>query len=225
MRVLAITRNELLAAMRAVASAEFAHIPKTDDEIDLSFSPSFLKRMERLFRNQKKAYWKYVNTVGKRVALIAASVLILFATACSIKPIREPMFRFFTEIYETFTAYFFEGDAEEKVIEHEYCLDPVPEGFAEVSRVSMKTIITTNYENADGISIKITQATSDGTNLNLDTERDNAVTETINGIEVIFHRFESQTQAMFMKDGYFFQILCIGSDDLALVYEVVENLR
>lgn len=221
---MAITKNELIEALRAVASAEFEHIPKTDAEIDYHFSALFMKRMERLFRNQKKPYWKFINTVGKRVAVVAAAVLILFATACSIKPIREPMVRFFTEVCETFTAYFFESDTEEKAIEREYRLDPVPEGFTEVSRVVTKTITSIKYKNENGVTIKITQARADETTLHLDNEQNEATKEIVNGTEVILYCHQDKNQAMFLKDGYLFQIHCVGSSDLTLLYEIIENI-
>jgi len=222
---LAMTKNELIEALRAVASSEFEQIPKADAEIDYSFSTAFMRRMERLFRNQKKAYWRFVNTVGKRVALVAATVLILFATACSIKPIREPIVRFFTEVYETFTSYFFESDAEETAIERKYRLDPAPEGFVEISRVEGNTLISTNYQSDDGVSIRITQGLSDGSNLKLDTEQSGAVTETVNGIEVILYQHPNVIQAVFIKDGYYFHISCLGNNEPSLIYEILEGLK
>lgn len=222
---MAITKNELIEALRAVASAEFEHIPKTDAEIDYHFSALFMKRMERLFRNQKKPYWKFINTVGKRVAVVAAAVLILFATACSIKPIREPMVRFFTEVCETFTAYFFESDTEEKAIEREYRLDPVPEGFTEVSRVEMDPIIVTKYESTNGDLIEIRQTLADKGELDLDTEKNGAQRREIQGIDTLIYDFGTKKQLMLMKGSYFFQIILSGEMDEALLCEIVINLK
>ncbi len=222
---MAITRNEFFEAIRKVVSSEFEHIPKNEDEIEYHFSASFMKRMLRLFRNQKKSYWKYVNTVGKRVAVIFAAAAILFATACSIKPIREPIMRFITEVYETFTAYFFEGDAEEKVIEKVYELDPVPEGFVEVSRTADESVVSTTYENASGDTILVYQAMFDGLNLNLDTENDYAQKEIVDGTEVMIYDLDEAKQAMFIKDCYYFQITCTGNMDIAFLKDIIKNLK
>ncbi len=48
-----------------------------DEELqEIFFSPQFEKRMERLLRKQKQFYYPMFNTVLKRVACIAAAVLV-----------------------------------------------------------------------------------------------------------------------------------------------------
>ncbi len=49
---------------------------KDEDLQEIFFSPQFEKRMERLLRKQKRFYYPLFNTVLKRVACIAAAVLV-----------------------------------------------------------------------------------------------------------------------------------------------------
>ena len=221
---MAITRNEFLEALRRVVSAEFEQIPKKEEEIDYTFSPRFMKRMLRLFRNRKKLCWRFVNTGAKRVAVIFIAAALVFATACSFKPIREPIMRFITEIYETFTAYFFEGDTVD-VIEKEYTLEEPPEGFAEVDKVVSETLITTTYENGKGDVITITQMPTDESRIALDREMESAVTETVDGIEVILYDLGKRKQVMWIKDYYYFQISCKGEVDLEILKDLVTKLK
>ena len=222
---MAMTRNELLEAIRKAVSLEFEHIPKNDSEIEYTFSLPFMKRMAKLFRNQEKAYWKYVNTAGKRVAVAILAATLLFATACSFKPIREPVIRFFTEVYETFTAYFLEGESEKRAIEKEYVLEPAPEGFTEVSKISDRAAVITEYENQNGARIRITQSLADGVKLNLDTERDGVRREVIEGIEVVIIEFENRKQIVYTIDQYCIQVSLTGEFDEEAIRQIIRNLK
>lgn len=221
---MAIKRNEFLEALRRVVSAEFEQIPKKEEEIDYTFSPRFMKRMLRLFRNRKKLCWRFVNTGAKRVAVIFIAAALVFATACSFKPIREPIMRFITEIYETFTAYFFEGDTVD-VIEREYTLEEPPEGFTQTERIVGEKIITTVYANSSGDTITITQSPTQETQLLLDCEMEYAVKENVDGVEVIVYDLGKRKQMMWIKDQYYFDVVATGSVDFEVLKKIVVDLK
>ncbi|HOB36923.1 MAG TPA: hypothetical protein PKX71_04540 [Candidatus Avimonas sp.] len=75
-------------------------------EIALGWIPSvgFENKMRKLIQNQKRSYWKYINTATKRVAVIMLAIVITFASAMSVKAIREPVVNTIVEIYEKFTV-------------------------------------------------------------------------------------------------------------------------
>ena len=140
-----MSREEFKAAFREVISSEFAQIPTDEDSIDFTFSEKFIKRMDKLIRAQKKSYYKFINTAGKRVAVIFAAIITLFTASLSVKAIREPVVRFIKQIYETFTHYTFEGDTVD-VITKEFNLNIVPDGFIETDRIANEISITKIYE-------------------------------------------------------------------------------
>jgi len=222
---MAITRNEFLEALRAVVSSEFRHIPTDESQIDHVFSARFLKRMARLFRKQKRVYWKYVNTAAKRAAVIFVAVAMLFATACSFKPIREPIMKFFTEVYETFTAYFFEGKTEKKVIEKEYALDPIPEGFMMTNSVFYNTVIMKEYSNNAGDKILFTQIIADELSMNLDTEKSSAKTLQLREVDVLIYDYGTKKQAVWLENQYYFDITYIGEISTERFEEIVLTVK
>ena len=112
---MSMSREEFKAAFREVISSEFAQIPTDEDSIDFTFSEKFIKRMDKLIRAQKKSYYKFINTAGKRVAVIFAAIITLFTASLSVKAIREPVVRFIKQVYETFIHYTFEGDIQPKI--------------------------------------------------------------------------------------------------------------
>jgi len=219
-----ITKNEFLEALREVASSEFRQIPSNEDEIDYAFSPRFMKRMQKLFRNQKKAYWNLINTVGKRVAVIFVAAVILFATACSFKPVRESIARFFTQVYETFSSCFVEGDTV-GAIERVYSLESPPEGFVQTDRFEGEAVITTTYQNERGDTIAITQMKTTENNAKLDREHIQMKSETIGACEVFISQGRGKSRIMWLQDQHYMQITSTGDVDIEVLKKIVAALQ
>lgn len=79
---------------------EFADIPNNEDDIDVTFSPEFIAKSEKLIQNTQKRTWRYVNTTMKRVALVAIIAALLATTAMAIPAVREEIIRFSSMIKE-----------------------------------------------------------------------------------------------------------------------------
>lgn len=107
-------------------------------------SPAYIKRMERLMKWQKRSCWKYVNTVGKRIAMIAVVIALTFGLSMSVSAVREPVVKFFVHIYERFVEFFYDDDVVTKApstIETVYTLGYVPEGY-ELESCNIADIVT-----------------------------------------------------------------------------------
>lgn len=67
---------------------------------DYEFSPRFQKRMDKLIRCRRKPYYRFINTAGKRVAVIALAFLtISFTTVMSVEALRTPFLDFIMSIF------------------------------------------------------------------------------------------------------------------------------
>lgn len=81
----------------------FRSVLKTSAEQDLSFykeasghsfSPRFEKKMNRLIRQQKKPFWRYTNTFGKRLALTVLLLVLCLGGLFTVSAdARELVFR------------------------------------------------------------------------------------------------------------------------------------
>lgn len=61
---------------------------------EYSFSPRFEKKMNRLIRQQKKPFWRYTNTFGKRLALTALLLVLCLGGLFTVSAdARELVFR------------------------------------------------------------------------------------------------------------------------------------
>ena len=71
-----------------------------DASDDHEFSPKFQKRMDKLIRRRRKPYYRFINTAGKRVAVIILAFLtISFTTVMSVEALRTPFLDFIMSIF------------------------------------------------------------------------------------------------------------------------------
>ena len=123
-------------------------------------SPAYIKRMERLMKWQKRSCWKYVNTVGKRIAMIAVVIALAFGLSMSVSAVREPVVKFFVHIYERFVEFFYDDDVVTKApstIETIYTLGYVPEGYELESCEIGKTMVVFIWTNGAGEQVVFSQ--------------------------------------------------------------------
>ena len=218
-----MSREEFKAAFREVVSSEFAQIPTDEDSIDFTFSEKFIKRMDKLIRAQKKSYYKFINTAGKRVAVIFAAIITLFTASLSVKAIREPVVRFIKQVYETFIHYTFEGDIQPK-IKKEFFIKTLPDGFIQHDKIESDLAITTIYVN-DNNTIKFTQQSTNNANHFFDNESGTLTKVTISGINVDIYESENIKHAVWTDEGYFFKLTCIGEINIDSVTMMIESIQ
>lgn len=221
---MSMSKTEFKNAFREVVSSEFAHIPTDENSIDFTFSEHFNKRMEKLIRSQKKVYYNFINTVYKRVAIICIVLLTMLTTACSVKAIREPIVNFFTEVYESFTRYFFEGDTVD-VLTKEYSIRELPDGFIQTSKTHNDVFIITEYQNMRGDIIELTQSITKHTEHTIDNEKAKVYTEILGNLEVKIYDAYDTKQARWIIDGYSFNLICYGDISIETIKQLIENIE
>ena len=222
---MAMSKADLKNAFREVAALEFAHIPQDENSIDYTFSESFNRKMERLIKSQQRSYWQLVNTASKRAAVIIFAVLTMFTTATfSVKAIREPVVKFITEVYETFTHYFFAGDTTD-VITKEYVITRLPDGFVQTDKIIDSLLITTTYQNSAGDIIKFTQQATKNAGHTFDNENGKVTTITVSDRKVDIHRTDGITHALWSMDGCYFKLSVFGNVDIEEIKLMLESME
>ena len=125
------------------------------------FSKKHNKKMAKLIKDQKKPYFKLICTTGRRVACIIVAVIVVTASALSVKAVREVVFDFITQVFSDHNVITTESgtatDYPEK-IEDEYYISELPEGFEETDKTQTETSIDVKY-NKDSAYIIFTQHT------------------------------------------------------------------
>ena len=94
-----MTKDEYRSCIAEALLPEYQHILDEADD-SYNFSPRFEKRMKRLIRQRRKPYYRFINTAGKRVAVIALAFLtISFTTVMSVEALRTPFLDFIMSIF------------------------------------------------------------------------------------------------------------------------------
>ena len=166
-------RNRLKEAMKLSDQTYLDKYLPIENEV--KYSEKYLKYIDRLTKQTKLPFYKYFNTIGKRVAGIAAAMLIAFSCAMTVKAIREPVVEFFANIYEKFVEVFFGEDDIAKApdtIETVYTLGFIPEGY-EMDRFFIDRDMTKmTWKNENGDRLVLSQGILDGSFI-MDTEESN----------------------------------------------------
>lgn len=103
-----ISNEELKRALKIVYDERFVYQPDREKEIIWNFSEEyhFEKKMEKLIKARKHSYWKYVNTLGKRAAVVILFIIFAFSSAMTVPAFREPVVEFIVKAYEKFSEYY-----------------------------------------------------------------------------------------------------------------------
>ena len=186
--------QKLKDAFKEINSEELnnLNIPKEDFE----FSERYKKNMAKLLAKQRKPYFRYFNTAGKRAVACILIVAMLFASSMTIEAVREPVVEFFVSVYEKFAEIFFGDDEIENspdAIEEIYTLGYVPEGYEFVSReitIQQVKTIWTDGENEIMFEQYIKKISSfldnEETNLEITDEDVSFAYVYKNGIKIIY---------------------------------------
>lgn len=211
---------EVKAAFRQVASEEFKDVPQ-EDRIEWHLSKQFEKRMSKLIRNEKSFTWKYVNTAKKRLVVVAVIIIALFATACSVRPIRTTVVNFFRKVYETYVHVTFIGDTID-IIEHKYTFSKVPEGFTKTFDYSDNTRHFIEWRNH---IIQLSQSITSGTDTYKDNERFKHQKLNVDGIIIDVYTYDDVTLAEWIEYQYFFSAYITGQCTMPMLQEIIRSLE
>lgn len=156
-------RKVLEEALRGCCSTYCDQYPRYEGEIDLG--NDYENYMDNLIKRSKKPFQRYFNTAGRRIAGLAAAMLIAFGCSMTVKAVREPVVEFFANIYEKFVEIIFGEDDIAKApdtIETVYTLGFIPNGY-EMDRFFIDRDMTNmTWINKNGDSLVLSQGILDG---------------------------------------------------------------
>lgn len=133
----------LIKGLTKLKEIEFSFVPNKD-EIEYTFSDKYIKSKKQLLKRMSHSYWKYTNTVAKKVAVIIITLILTFSSLMSVDAIREKLLDFVFNIYSTFTVIKSNTAIEKSHIDTYYTLSNIPEEF-NVSLTNHNSIISTMF--------------------------------------------------------------------------------
>ena len=219
--------KKLQDAFKEINSEELdnLNIPKEDFE----FSEKYKKNMEKLLAKQRKPYWQYVNTAGKRAVACILVFIMIFASSMSISAFREPVVEFFVNVYERFVEIFCKEDgtaASPGEIETIYTLGYLPEGYEFESRKVDNNSVKTVFVNECN-KIKLSQYVL-STDTLLDNENADFEIQMSDGYKIaVIEKFENRF-LYWISNEYAFKLSVpseLPEDEYIKIIELIENIE
>jgi len=194
-------------------------------------SPAFERRMQRLIRAERRPYYRFTNTNGKKAVLALAATFILLVTLVfSVSAIREPVVRFFVEAYEKFSRVFFHQQEEQfpGMLEDYFVPTWLPKGYKEDPNQTVNAIIHCEwtYVSESQGDIKFKQHTITSNVSRIDSEDIQVKPIEVNGKEGLCYSNKG-TQHIIWSDGQygFFIAGPISEADLLRIAESIQAVE
>lgn len=217
-----MTKTEFQTTLRGMINQEFSYIP-AEEMIDHSFSRFFEKRMDKLLRRERAPYRKWLNTTAKRVAAV---ILVLFAVTAglaSVDAIREPVIRFFTEVFEDHIDIVPQGESAGKIT-HEYRITELPEGYTQTDIKRNDYYVSTTYANKNGDTLSFDQC-AEAAGWSLDNEHGNISHAIVNGTEVLVYIGDRVVFTVWYLNGYEFVLTHRGDLNKADILHIISSIQ
>ena len=197
-----------------------------DSTTEIHYSEKYERYMARLLRAQKRPWWQYTNTVGKKVAVIALVILLTFGASMSVSAVRKPVVEFIVNVYERFVEIFFgEEDIAGAPCEMDtiYTLGKVPEGYELVERKLQKTSVGFVWKDDKGNSIKFSQSIFD-VKTTYDYENSDYKVISLLGVKVAFVDKQEIKALYWNSDEYAFSMRVSSEFSLEECVLLIESL-
>ncbi len=220
---------KLLEALDLYTREQDERLPDEKELKSITFSEEFLERMRRMIARHRWGYYALFGTVGRRVASILVALLIAATTATvSVEALREPVLRFFAEVFEKFTAIFVVNDVPaEPTAEMElYAPTYVPEGYTVESETKTQDVYHVTYTRADGNRIKYSQRWNSNVSRTIDTEGVDYSKITIDQHSGISYTNKNVTTVAFWFDAYNYTLTgAVPQEELIKIAKSVTKIK
>mgnify|MGYP002520850871 FL=1 len=220
-----MNNNRLVLAFAEVERREIGRLP-SDDKIVWKPSAEFERKMAKLLKEERTPLWQLINTRAKRAVCIVLVILAALGASMSIKAVREPVVRFFVEIYEAF-ARITHPQQSETTIETAYALpgDMLPEGYELSYERSSPTFYSEEYTIADGKTIYFCQAVIASTNITIDKEGTSALEIFVGTYEGRYYKSKNTINLIWSDGTYLFNMIAPDTFEIGELVRLAENLR
>ena len=218
--------TNLKNAMHLYAQKSAEEFPTDDVVSDITFSPSFEKKMDKEIRRRKHSYFRIFDTAAKRVASIAAILVLLLTVSLSVEAIRTPLTNMVKLIFSDHVELEAEGDVAKEIV-NIYGITELPEGFVLTNSSENNVKVHREYENDEGVLIWFAQWATELQYNTIDTEHTDTQTLDVDGTDVfvVVSRREPITVAYWFADGYSFDIMYFGQIDTDSIIEMIRSVK
>lgn len=211
----------LSIALVKLKEDEFSYVPE-ENEIEHAFSEKYLKAIERILNKLDRSYWKYVNTVAKKVAVIIVTLIIAFSSLMTVDAFRETVFDFIVTVYKNFTQIGQNIEKKEHIKSY-YSLYNLPMGYAKEFANCGEAVFSQLWSNVHSGSISLNQVALHISNL-FNSEHGELREAIVNNTPCFICQDNNYFFCYWEFDGYRFELIYPVDLGEEFMSEVVGNL-
>lgn len=221
-----MTKAEFNHALRSTASQEFENIPCFEADIPYSFSQSFERKKESLIKSEKTVCWHWVNTAGKRAAILFVVLACVLSAVFSVEAVRKPVVDFFVEVFTNYWHIQPEGSTT-KEITYECIPNFIPEDYVLQEEHRTLYYVSRTYANEQGHQLTLEQTITTANDIYLDNMQGEIARHTVNGNTVILYKGTNHNgiYASWISDGYHLSIISYGNLSVDSILEIIRNYK
>lgn len=201
-----------------ISNAQFA-----DKNVDITFSDSFEKKMNRLLEKDKKIRLSIRRNIRKGLLAAIIAIIIAFTGLMSVSATRTPFIEFIKKVFPQFNEITLSEESTPPVdiIETEYTITNLPEEFEITDYQKDNYSVFTVWKNKTGEEIVLFQNIID-TEININNEY-NYQELVINGHEAYLNNYEFNSSLVWTNGNYWFR-LNIPNSLIDEIINIAENI-
>lgn len=189
---------------------KYKYDPEAESNLKWNFSEKFSTEMEHLIKKQKKASWKYTNSVAKRLVIAIIIFIVIISSTMAVPAVRKPVVDFIVNTYREFTKFAVDNNtvnmSEEtmhEIINDIYLPQNIPDGFTQTNYFANEFYVNATWKNKNGEFIDYSQNT---TSFLARVNTENVELKNIEINNVLYYYYEQGNSKNFIwnKSGYYF---------------------
>lgn len=211
----------LIRGLTKLIDVEFSHVYE-DEDLNYEFSEEYIRHKEKLIKSVGRPYWKFVNTIAKKVAVIIVTLIIAFSSLMTVGAFREKVVDFIYKIYKIYSDVTSDND-EKNLSGNHYTIFNIPTGYTYTFSNKYQRIISTYWGSVNSTYIMLTQTDTSNTN-KFNSEHGELSEKIINNTPCLVCVDNNLYYCYWEFDGYRFELiypLDLGEEFMS---EVVGNL-
>lgn len=215
--------NLMIEALKRYKDIQLSSIPAEDD-IQYEFTQNFNRKMNKLIENQEKRHNKIFSNTAKRAATIIIAIIMGLSLTLSIDAIREPVFKFFYEVFFNHTKINYSTN-KHQTIQVYYTLSAVPGDYTQ-STISQYNEISadTIWSNTSGNTIYLLQSITN-IDSSFDSEDANIKELSVNNINTLFCNNGHSIICAWSEYGYYFELIYPSEFGEKYMHNVIGKLE
>lgn len=183
---------------------EFSDVPE-EEKIEHDFSDKYLKSKEKLINKLSRSYWKYINTVAKKVAVVIISFIIAFSSLMTVEAFRKSVIDFVVTMFNSFSKV--EHNFEiKRQIDTYYSVYKAPSEYIKTISYFSESIYTQVWKDSNNNQISLIQVNSHLSN-QFNSERGELSEYIINNTPCLICEDPIQYYCYWEFDGYRFELI------------------